>query len=319
MSRSKFQWSDLRVGILTTVAVLVLVGIVLKVGTNEKLFASKYTLRTFVANVQNLSEGALVSLSGLKVGAVSRLELATFQGQNGVMIWLEVDSAFRDKITSSSEAHILTLGILGDKYVDITQGEAGEKPLEDGDFLKGVMPVGFGELADQATATLENLNAILVSGKSITRKIDQGEGFLGALLNDPKFSNEMTHLVSSLSNLLTAVESNQGSLGLLLNDSTVYENLVSFTGDLSELAGMMRAGEGSIGKIIANPDLYTNLQSLTARADSLVYKMANDGTTGRFFSDDQIYEDMSELLNAMQSLLNDVKTHPRKYINVKVF
>jgi hypothetical protein len=70
----------------------------------------------------------------------------------------------------------------------------------------------FSELTDTAVATLENLNAILVSGKSITKKIDQGEGFLAALLNDPQFTREMTRLLSSTADLIAAMNSGGGNL-----------------------------------------------------------------------------------------------------------
>ena len=319
MSSTKLKWSDLKVGILSLVAILVLVAIVLKVGSNEKLFSSNYQLLFFVPNVQNLSEGALVSLSGIKVGTVSKLELDHHQGKNGVIVWLEIDKTYRDKITKSSEAHILTLGMLGDKYVDITQGKPSEAHLNDGDFLQGIMPLDFSTLTDKAVTTLENLNAILVSGKSITQKIDQGEGVLGMFLNDPKVRKEMTRILSSTANLLAAMKSSQGSFGLFLSDSSLYQNLASMTGSLSDLSKKVQAGEGSLGKLIADPALYANLESFSARADSLVFKLTKGGTAGRFLTDDQIYEEVAQLLNDMQSLMEDVKTHPRKYINIKVF
>ncbi|MFQ5824882.1 MAG: MlaD family protein, partial [bacterium] len=216
-------------------------------------------------------------------------------------------------------ARIMTLGILGDKYVDITQGQSGEQPLNEGDFLKGVIPLDFGELTDTAVATLENLNAILVRGKSITHNIEQGEGFLGVLLNDPRFAREMTRLLSSTADLMAAMNSSEGSFGLFLNDSYLYKNLNSITNSLSSITKKIQNGEGSLGKFIADPSLYANLKSFTVQADSLVYKMSNQGTTGRFLTDDQIYEEVAQLLNDLQTLMQDVKTHPRKYINLKVF
>ncbi|NIR48337.1 MCE family protein [candidate division KSB1 bacterium] len=319
MSTAKVKWSDLKVGLLSLLALLVLVTIVLKVGTNEKLFASKYQLSFFVPNVLNLSEGALVSLSGIKVGTVKGLELSQFEGENGVIVHLEIDKAYKKKITGSSRAHILTLGILGDKYVDITQGDPEEEPLKDGDFLVGVMPLDLGDLSDQAAMTLEHLNDILITGKSITQKIDAGEGFLGMLLNDPKFRTHMAQTMRSTSDLLAALKSGEGSFGLFLSDSSVYNNLSSMTRNLDGVSETLLAAEGSLGKLIADPALYANLESFSARADSLVHKLSNKGTTGRFFSDEQIYKEISQLLTDMQSLMQDVKTHPRKYLNLKVF
>lgn len=319
MPTSKIKWSDLKVGILSSLALLILVTIVLKVGTSEKLFSPKYRLRTFVPNVQNLSEGAIVSLSGIKVGVVSQLELTQHHGKNGVIIWLEIDRAYRNRVTKSSVARVMTLGILGDKYVDITQGQLGEEPLKEGDFLKGEVPLDIGEFTDTAVLTLENLNAIFTRAKSIAYKLDQGEGVFGMLLNDHKFSKKVSRLLTSTADLLVTVKSNQGSFGLFLNDSSLYKNLATMTRNLSVLSKKLQAGEGSLGKLIADPSLYTNLESFSARADSLVYKMTHLGTTGRLLTDDQIYEEVAQLLNEMHSLMEDVRNHPQKYINLKVF
>ncbi|RMD91736.1 MAG: MCE family protein [Calditrichaeota bacterium] len=319
MKSSQLKWSDLKVGILSLIALLIMVGIILKVGSNEKLFTNKYTLRTFVTNVQNLSEGALVSLSGIKVGTVKKLELTRFKGQNGVMVWLEIDQKVQDKITESSTARIMTLGILGDKYVDITQGQTGEAPLKDGDLLRGVIPLDVGEFTDKAAQTLDYLNAILASGKSIAHKMDQGQGLIGMLLNDPKFARQFSNLLQTTTRLLAALQSNQGSFGKLLNDSRLYENLVAITEDFNQISSQIATGQGTLGKLIAQPALYDNLESFTARADTLVNKLNNGGTTGRLLNDAQLYEEVAQLLNDMQALMQDMKANPRKYIHLKVF
>ncbi len=319
MKSSQLKWSDLKVGILSLIALLIMVGIILKVGSNEKLFTNKYTLRTFVTNVQNLSEGALVSLSGIKVGTVKKLELTRFKGQNGVMVWLEIDQKVQDKITESSTARIMTLGILGDKYVDITQGQTGEAPLKEGDLLRGVIPLDVGEFTDKAAQTLDYLNAILASGKSIAHKMDQGQGLIGMLLNDPKFARQFSNLLQTTTRLLAALQSNQGSFGKLLNDSRLYENLVAITEDFNQISSQIATGQGTLGKLIAQPALYDNLESFTARADTLVNKLNNGGTTGRLLNDAQLYEEVAQLLNDMQALMQDMKANPRKYIHLKVF
>lgn len=68
-----------------------------------------------------------------------------------------------------------------------------------------------GEFTDRAAITVDNLNAILVSGRSISQKIDRGEGLVGRLLNHPKFSKQMSRLLSSVTELFIAMKSGRGS------------------------------------------------------------------------------------------------------------
>lgn len=319
MALQKSKWADLRVGILITAGLVIFLAVVFKIGTQEKLFSSKYKLWFFVPNVQNLNKGAYVSLSGIKVGLVSELELAQLHDQYGVKVWMKIDKAYSDRITKSSRAEILTLGLLGDKYVDVTQGQVAEKPLQNGDELSVTTATDFNTIAQRALNTIDSMDSLLSSSKSITDKINKGQGTLGMLVDDPQFRNEISQMIVSTQHLLAALNSSQGTFGLFLKDSTVYRNIASATGDLSNLAKKVEEGQGSLGRLILDPALYDNLESLSARTDSLVAKISTKGTTGELLASSQVYTEVQQLLQDMQSLINDIKKNPHKYINVKIF
>lgn len=67
-------------------------------------------------------------------------------------------------------------------------------------------------------------------------------------------------------------------------------------------------------------ELTTTLKQTTARLDTVMAKMNDgNGTVGRFLNDPGVYLQLRTLLARMDSLTADIKAHPNRYINVKVF
>lgn len=72
----------------------------------------------------------VLTLSGLAVGTIKDIGLVTYQGQNMVEFHLQIQSRFQARITTSSKALVKSIGVLGDKYMEITLGKNGETPLK---------------------------------------------------------------------------------------------------------------------------------------------------------------------------------------------
>lgn len=88
-----------------------------------------YTVQAKFDNVSGLKRGALVELSGVNVGKVSSISL----GENDrALVQLQVNSGV--KIADDAVASIKTQGIIGDKYIKISQGGSGEL-LGDGSLI----------------------------------------------------------------------------------------------------------------------------------------------------------------------------------------
>jgi phospholipid/cholesterol/gamma-HCH transport system substrate-binding protein len=129
------RWAELRVGLLVLVGMGLLIFILAIVGSNIKLFTPEYRLMLFVPNIEGLVNGSMVTLAGRKIGFVNDMQFVQVEGQNGVQVELKLDKSFQDRITDHSQAIIRTIGLLGDKYVDISLGTPGERVLKDGEYL----------------------------------------------------------------------------------------------------------------------------------------------------------------------------------------
>lgn len=88
-----------------------------------------YNLKAEFQNVAGLKEGAVVTISGVQVGRVDKISL-TEDYRAMVELYLPKDV----KVTADAIASIKTQGIIGDKYVRISQGGAMDN-LKDDDLI----------------------------------------------------------------------------------------------------------------------------------------------------------------------------------------
>src|SRR5512140_3415645 len=131
-------WSQVRVGVVMALAVLVLIMSIFMVGKLLNLFAKRYTLVTMVQSAAGLPAGAAVTLAGQRVGQVSGIEFIPMGrklGPNNILIRLAIAREIAPQIRRDSKAMMRTQGLLGDKYIDISPGSMGSPALTPGDTV----------------------------------------------------------------------------------------------------------------------------------------------------------------------------------------
>lgn len=100
-------------------------------GAGGVLGDDSYRVEARFTNVGGLKEGASVSMAGVTIGNVERIEL------NQQILEAEVTLAISgqyDAIPDDTAASVYTRGILGDQYVSLEPGGSPE-PLENGDEI----------------------------------------------------------------------------------------------------------------------------------------------------------------------------------------
>jgi outer membrane protein OmpA-like peptidoglycan-associated protein len=108
-------------------------------------------------------------------------------------------------IKQDSVASIETEGMLGNQYVAISFGSAGQAEVKDGETIQSVPPLELGELLAKTSAILDSsqqavLNTTLATAhlSSISAKIDSGQGTVGALVNDKQVYENLEQTTSTL-------------------------------------------------------------------------------------------------------------------------
>jgi outer membrane protein OmpA-like peptidoglycan-associated protein len=120
-----------------------------------------------------------------------------------VLVVMNLESSTRKLIRKNSVVAIETEGLLGSKYVTITAGSQEAPAVEEGDTLQSQPPLEFADLIrktdvilDSTHSALKNVNDATADMRSITTKIDQGQGTAGALINNREIYNDMRTTVA---------------------------------------------------------------------------------------------------------------------------
>ena len=154
-SRPGGDRAPLRVGAFVLASLLVFTGLVYMLGRSAGLFERQYRLVASFGQIGGLIQGATVRLAGVPVGRVGATACPSRSAK--VRVELLIARRVQDRIRADSLARIETLGLLGDKIIDVTLGSPGATILQDGGELRSEEPFDTARLTQQGAALLGNL------------------------------------------------------------------------------------------------------------------------------------------------------------------
>jgi phospholipid/cholesterol/gamma-HCH transport system substrate-binding protein len=196
--------------VVTTLAVLA-VGIFI-IGNKQYLFTSTYRLKAQFRNVVGLDEGAEVRVGGVHRGTVSSIELP-HSTSGKVTVVMDLDSSTHDIIKQDSVASIETEGLLGNEYMAISFGSAGAANVHNGDTIASHPPLAMSDLLKKTDAILDssqeaikNVTQATAHLSSISAKIDQGQGTVGALINDKKIYGDLDQTMNGIHDVVAQAQ-----------------------------------------------------------------------------------------------------------------
>lgn len=284
------------VGILATLAVLFVM-------TDAATFRGRYILTTFVPNAGGIRRGDPVQMRGVNIGRVQRFRMAP----EGVAIRLEIEGEY--DVPVDSHVELKSSGLLGGVVADVVPGESANS-LKNGDTLPG----------RSEEAMMDQTNRIAAQVETVLKRVD-------TLLD----KNTVDNVHASTADLRKLLQQ--------LN-ATVAEQrreLVGLNRSLRQSsAGIERASAG-IEKVTTAPELertVKRMDTLTQKIDevtgtldrssrSLESVMARidrgEGTLGKLTRDDSLYNNLNAAAVNLNKLAEDIRTQPKKYINLKIF
>lgn len=285
------KWSDLKTGIFFIFGIGFAAYLGLVIGKNSSLFTGVTTVKVMAGNMQGLAENNFVSVSGKKVGTVSKMEFLRRDDSLLVVADLRIRNEFAGLVTRDSKATIRSLGVLGDKYVDIMTGKG--EPVREGDFIALDAKDGMAALTGGASDALEKINSLL-------EELQNGKGVAGRLISDEKMGEELALTVSSL--------------------RTTADELASVSRKAS-------SGKGLLPKLINDPELADNttdaiakLRHAAAATDSLMTAInSGEGTLGQLRQNPELYDNLSSALSSLDTLMVDLKKRPERYVRFTLF
>ena len=210
-SEGGHMWTPVRLGAFIVAALVILAIGVFLIGNKELLFSSTYRLQSSFKNVSGLISGAEVRVGGVNKGTVKRIVLPTTP-DGGVTVVMDLERSTRAVLKKDSVVSIQTEGLVGDEYAEISFGSDSAAPVQDGDTLKSVPPVELADVVKKTDDVLEAAKGSLGALQSIGDKINQGQGTLGALVNDDKIYRQISDATAQARMGATAFQENMEAL-----------------------------------------------------------------------------------------------------------
>ncbi|HEX2780647.1 MAG TPA: MlaD family protein [Gemmatimonadaceae bacterium] len=253
MKRSTFiTWDQLKVGSLILVGLLVLTLAVYNLGRAAGLFNKRYELIAFLPNANGLREGGSVLVAGQLAGSIQKIDFLAPDADTtrNLRVVVEVDSKLKPQIREDSKARVRTLGLLGDKVLDITPGTPKTSPLEQGDTLTIAQSLDYEQVIAQASGAVGDLVQLTSDLKQITGGIVRGDGTLGQLVTDRTLYDQLTGTMTQMNGLLAKLQRPNGTFGRMIDDPALYENLVGVLGRTDSLLAALNNRNGTLGKLL---------------------------------------------------------------------
>lgn len=183
---------ELKVGLFVCIGIMLFFIVVFSLSDMKFFMKKGYRINTTFSFIDGVTESAPVRYAGVNVGHVEKIEI--FYDKDAAKTKVKLTAVIKDeerKIEKDSLAIINTLGLLGEKYVEIFPGKAECGYLEDGGTLSGKDPVMMSNITDTLNSLAENANVIMT-------RLKDGKGTIGKLLTEEKIYNDMEAFVADI-------------------------------------------------------------------------------------------------------------------------
>lgn len=303
--------NETKIGALAAVSItLLILGFNFLKGKN--LFEKKATMYITFTKVEGLNVADGIKINGLRVGSVESLDEQDAD-VTGVVVAFQLTRGIN--IPKDSYGTISAVP-LGSTYINITLGSSASF-LADGDTLKGVNSKSMiDDLQARIEPTMENVNKALVSLDSTIRKVnatldEQAQQHIATALREIA---QTTQRINSL------LEPGKGALAKSLDHvESVAGNIRDNNDSIDQIIGNLN----KVSRQLASSDLSGVVESLDESINQLNVLLKNinegKGSLGKLANDETLYKQLNSTTNSLNILLQDLRLHPKRYINVSVF
>lgn len=203
-----------RLGIFIVGTMLIFGAGVFLIGGRQFLFSGTYRLYAQFQNVAGLETGAPVRVAGIHEGTVRSIALPN-RPDGQVRVAMDLKNQTRDVIKKDSAASIAAEGLVGDMYVEVSPGSKDAPAVINGETIQGQPPLQVSgllkktdQILDSAKGAMEGIDQTAGNLTSISSKISQGSGTVGALINDKALYQHVNAAATNLQEDAEALKHN---------------------------------------------------------------------------------------------------------------
>jgi phospholipid/cholesterol/gamma-HCH transport system substrate-binding protein len=307
--RRSLAWTELRVGILVITSFALLALGIFFIGGSSGFLTPKYNVFAYFQNANNLKAGAEVQLEGVTIGNVRRVSISMqADPKKAVEVELRLDEKYKNIIRTDSMLTIGTIGLLGDKYVDITRGTEDGQVVPEGGYLQGTEAGDIAKIVQGTNDFVANLQELSNQFKRMTDRIDRGEGTLGKLLTDSAIFDNINRATIEANGFVRDLRTGNGTVGKLVSDDELYRRVNTMVERMDTLVGNIEHGQGTAGKFINDPAVYHKTDQILGRMQAITDRIdRGEGTLGKLSKDEALYNDFRETMKQFQTMVSAVQ------------
>ena len=270
------------------------------------LLSNEKTIHALYDEVEGLVVGANVTIRGLNVGKVKIIDF------NDDFAKIKVTFSIRDDLTFSNEsvAQLYEAGLIGGKAIAIIPKYDSSNIIKNGDILISEIKPGLTELVNQQIAPLQDkIEGLLTSADSLFAGISnimnyETQNNLKMTLEGLASTIENVNVLSS--NINDILNANEKGLKSTIN------NLSKVSGNLNKITDSLK--QMPLSSIVKNfDDTSLQLKRIIERLNS------GEGSAGMILKDNKLYDNLVNSSEALEALLSDLKSHPKKYVHFSIF
>jgi len=299
-SPKHITWAKLRVGIVVTLGLAVVFFAVLFSGGIQQLFIPQAQLYAEFTDVKGLRPGAPIWFAGVRIGSVKALR---FVHVDKLVATLTLERSALTYLKKDSEATILTMGLLGDKYMEVSTGSREAPPLEPGDTIIGSPRP---EITDEIKRVIEGVGT--------------SKGSLARLLRDDTLYRDLAVSVRDIRGFAAMLKASDGTFPRLIKDPELYDRFLKASQSLDAFAGKLATSRGTVNRMVEDASLYENMNGVAVRLSAILEKIdKGEGSLGTLITDRQVADELRSSLKEFSALVKDMKEQPKKYFSFSLF
>ena len=282
----------LRAGLFVAMGLVIAGVVVFFIGQESRLFERQTVYRAYFSNVQGLNEESPVWLGGMRVGKVTGIFFSPDPKDPRLEVQFQVSAKYTGRVRGDSVVQLTSMGVLGDKAVDISLGSPSAPPVEPGGALKSSASGDLASLLSGAGQVMDNSIAI---SKSLRAAVES--------YADPTLAKDVARGMSSLRALLEEVEKGDGVLHALIYDKAVGREVRTLMAHASQVAVRV---DGAVGHLEA---LLREVRTGDGTAHALIY--GDEGATA--------LRELGAAAGQLAGLIEDAKKSPNGAVHQLVY
>lgn len=304
--------NEFKIGVLAVVAVAGLIlGFNFLKGSsafhkNKKLYAR-------FDNVEGMEVSNAVLINGLQIGSVAAINESDQDLSGGIVVTIALK---KDVHIPKNSIGVISSGFISSATIIITKGDDPQF-LGDGDTLKTK------QKSNLLSQVQESVNPVILKLGGTLTSLDSLVQTIGSMF-DPRLKNNFSTIVANLA-------TTTAQLQVLLNAQTSalaqsLKNVNTFTANLAKNNDHITHTLENVEKTTSNlaaakiPETVESLQTTVNELKGLVEKInSSNGTLGLMLNDKKLYQNLESTARSLNILLDDVRVHPKRYVNISVF